>query len=94
MAVVGPVVDVELDRDSPVTVSVRDSWTSLVTITPSPTESERPLPMKSGPRGVPLRLMMRWSKMRTKTGIFLMSWYCFLNNCSVVRPVKVPEHWV
>ena len=94
LGVVKPMVDVELDRDPPVAVGVCKFLDVLGDRDPSPVESERPLPMNSGPRGVPARLMMRSSKMRTKTGIFSMSWYCGLNSCSVVRPVKVPEHWV
>ena len=44
--------------------------------------------MNSGLRGVPVRLMMRWSRMRAKTGTFSMSRYCGLNICWVVRPTK------
>ena len=50
--------------------------------------------MNSGARGVPVRLMMRWSRMRTKSGTFAKSWYWGLNICSIVRAVKSPAHWV
>jgi hypothetical protein len=51
-------------------------------------ESVVDLQMNSGARGVPVRLMMKWSKIRAKRATFSMSWYCGFNNLAVVRPAK------